>query len=62
MSQRPAELGTYDPQHIHNIDETGLQYRCLPSRTYFAAGRRRRARGSKAMKSKDRVTLIFTCN
>jgi len=62
MSQIPAELGTYDPQHIYNIDETGLQYRCLTSRTYFAAGRRRRARGSKAMNSKDRVTLVFACN
>jgi len=62
MSQIRAELATYDPEHIYNMDETGLQYRCLPSRTYIAAGRRRRARGSKAIKSKDRVTLVFACH
>jgi len=57
-----ADPATYDPEHIHNMDETGLQYRCLPNRSYIAAGRRRRARGSKVMKAKDRVTLVLARN
>jgi len=57
-----AELAIYDPEDIYNMDETGLQYRCLPSRTSIAAGRRRRARGSKSMKMKDLVTLVLACN
>jgi len=44
------------------MDETGLQYRCHPSQTYIAAGRRRHVRGSKAMKAKDRETLVLNCH
>jgi len=59
MAEIRAELATYDPEHIYNMDETGLQYRCLPNRSYIAAGTRRRARGSKEMNAKDRVTLVL---
>jgi len=62
MAEIRSDLADYDPENIYNMDETGLQYRCLPSRTYIAAGRRRRVRGSKAMKAKDRVTLVLACN
>jgi len=54
-----ADLATYDPENIYNMDETGFQYRCLPNRSYIAWGRQRRARGSKVMKAKDRVTLVL---
>jgi len=62
MAGTRADLATYDPEHIYNMDETGLQYRCLPTRSYIAAGRQRRARGSKVMKAKDRVTLVLARN
>jgi len=62
MAEIRSELATYDPENIYNMDETGLQYQCLPSQTYNAAGRRRRVRGSKAMTAKDRVTLVLACN
>lgn len=62
MSEIRAELANYDPRNIYNMDETGLQYRCLPNRAYIAAGQRRRARGTKAMKAKDRVALVLACN
>jgi len=41
---------------ICDVDETGLLNRVLPSRSYVPSEDRRTARGSKAMKSKDRVT------
>jgi len=62
MAEIRSDLSDFDPENIYNMDETGLQYQCLPSRTYIAAGRQRRVRGSKAMKATDRVTLVLACN
>jgi len=56
-----VDLSAYEPDQIYNMDETGLFFRCLPNRAYVTAGRRRRARGTKAMKAKDRVTLVMAC-
>jgi len=47
---------------IHNVDKTGLLYRGLLSRLYVPSEDRRTTRGSKAMKSKDRVTFALSCN
>jgi len=44
------------------MDETGLYFRCLSNRTYISAVSRRRARGSKEMKAKYRVTLVLAVN
>jgi len=64
--QRMAEIRTqledYDPEKIYNMDETGLYFRCIPSRAYILASSRRRARGSKSIKEKDRVTLVLAVN
>jgi len=62
MEEIRAELEAFDPEQIYNIDETGLYFRCLPNRAYVMAGSKRRARGSKAMKNKDRVTLVLAVN
>jgi len=62
MAETRADLSAYEPDQIYNMDETGLFFRCLPNRAYVTSGRRRRARGTKAMKSKDRVTLVLACN
>jgi len=57
-----AELEPYPAERIYNMDETGLFYRCIPNRAYVQAGQRRQARGTKAMKAKERITLVLACN
>lgn len=62
ISEIRAELEAYPAVRIYNMDETGLFSRCIPNRSYVEAGRRRHARGTKAMKAKDRVTFVLACN
>ena len=62
IAQIREQLEAYPPDRIYNMDETGLFYRCILNRAYVQAGRRRQARGTKAMKAKDRVTLVLACN
>jgi len=52
-------LDAYPPDRIYNMDETGFLYKCLPSRSYVPRRDRRIARGTKAMSSMDRVTLVL---
>ncbi len=54
----------YSKDNIFNMDETGLFYRCLPNRSYVCKGGdgRQMGRGTKAMKAKDRITLVLCCN
>ncbi|CAN0416956.1 unnamed protein product, partial [Ectocarpus sp. 12 AP-2014] len=62
------QLEGFDVELIFNMDETGLFYRYFPRGTYItraegAAGvNKKTARGSKAMKAKDRCTVIACCN
>ena len=62
------QLEGFDLGFIFNMDKTGLFYRCFPRGTYItrqerAAGVNKKiARGSKAMKAKDRCTVIACCN
>jgi len=56
------QLEGVDVDLIYNGDETGLLYQGLPSRSKLPSEDHRTARGSKAMKSKDRVTLTLCCN
>jgi len=62
MAYIRADLSAYEPDQIYNMDETGLFFRSLSNRAYVSAGRRRRARVTKAMKTKDLVTLDLACN
>jgi len=62
MAAIRQQLEGVDVDRIYNVDETGLLYLVLPSRSYVPSEDRRTARGSKAMKSKDRVTLNLCCN
>eukprot|EP00170_Pyropia_yezoensis_P005118 contig_20941_g5132 len=55
MQDLRRALEAYPPQRIHNMDEEGLLYRCLPSRSYVPRRDRRHARGTKAMRHMDRV-------
>jgi len=62
MAAIRQQLAGVDVDLIYNVDETGLLYRGLPSRSSVPSEDRRTARGSKAMKSKHRVTLTICCN
>ncbi|XP_057381568.1 jerky protein homolog-like [Daphnia carinata] len=55
------ELSNFAPDHIFNMDETGLFYRCMPNRSYVLdrGDKRQKGKGTKAMKSKDRITLVL---
>jgi len=58
--RRPLEA--YPPDRIYNMDETGLLYRCLPSRSYVPRRDRRHARGTKSMRNMEQVTLVLCTN
>jgi len=62
LEKLQEELAAFKDDDIFNMDETGLFYRCLPSQSYVSNGARHTARGVKAMKAKDRVTVVFCCN
>jgi len=62
MAEIRGQLADYEPEQIYNMEETGLYFRCLANRACVTAGRRRRARGIKAIKAKDHVTLVLAVN
>jgi len=62
MAAIRQQLEGVDVDLIYILDETGLLYRGVPSRSYVPSEDRCTARGSKAMKSTDRVTLTLCCN
>ena len=57
-----AKIRTYHPDNVYNMDETGLQYKCLPNRSYVKRAKVKTARGTKMMKVKDRVTIYVATN
>ena len=62
MAAIRQKLEGVDVERIYNVDKTGLLYRGLPSRSSVPSEDRRTARGWRAMKRKDRVTLNLCCN
>jgi len=34
MNEIRAKIRTYHPDNVYNMDETGLQYKCLPNQSY----------------------------
>ena len=56
--------GGYAADHIFNMAETGLFYRCMPRCSYLLDGcdSRQAGRGMKSLKAKDRVTLVLCLN
>jgi hypothetical protein len=46
------------------MDETGLLYRAMPTRSYVSRdeGPRKTIRGTKALRAKDRLTLVLCVN
>jgi len=62
MEDIRRKLEAYPPDRIYNLDETGLLYRCLPSRFYVPRWDRQHARGTNAMRHMDRITLALCTN
>lgn len=56
------QLEGVDPDFIYNVDEKWRLHRYLPSRSYMPSADQGRARRSKVMLVKDRVTLTLCCN
>ena len=58
-------LKEYSPGNIFNMDETGLFFRAIPNHSYLMANegdQRQEGRGCKAMKAKDRLTVVLCVN
>eukprot|EP00171_Calliarthron_tuberculosum_P021868 IDg21868t1 len=63
MIQICQKLQKYSPDRIYNQDETGFWYQLLPNVSYLTPGESQKdARGTKAMRSKARVTLSVSAN
>lgn len=55
----------YKVENIFNMDETGLFYRAIPNHTYLMSSendKQQAGHGLKAMKAKDRITIILYTN
>ena len=51
-------MANYPPCNLHNTDETGLYYICLPNRSYiFTDETRNGVRGLKSMK----IRIVYFC-
>ena len=58
-------LLSYDPSNVFNMDESDLCYKTIPNKSYVLqdeGDNRQIGRGCKAMKAKDRITVIFCTN
>eukprot|EP00731_Ephydatia_muelleri_P017768 Em0010g866a len=65
MQTLRLELNGYHPSNIFNMDEAGLFLRALPNRSYLLPDEddvRKVGRGVKAMKAKERLTIIMCAN
>ena len=62
MKNVRRKLEDYPPDRIYSMDETGLLYRCLPSRSCVPRRNRPHARGTRATRHMDRVTLVLCTN
>lgn len=53
----------YEVDLIYNVDETGLQWKLMPKRTYLSTSENRKtARGTKDMHFKDRLSAFMCTN
>ena len=63
MDEMKALCAKYPARFIFNVDETGIQWKLMPRRTYLSSSENRKtARGSKGMGFKDRLSAIMCCN
>lgn len=53
----------YEVDNIYNVDETGIQWKLMPKRTYLSTSENRKtARGTKDMHFKDRLSAFMCTN
>lgn len=58
-----AACEKYPARNIFNVDETGIQWKLMPRRTYLTPGEdKKTVRGTKGMNFKDRVSAIVCGN
>ena len=60
-----VQIMGYKVENIFNMDETGLFFQAIPNRTYLMPSendKRQAGHGLKAMKAKDRITIILCSN
>lgn len=63
MRKLREKLIDYDVDCIFNMDETGLFFKLLPSRSYITSAENiKSVRGTKAMRAKDRITAFVCTN
>ena len=63
MEEIRALCAKYPARFIFNVDEIGLQWKLMPSRTYLSTKEdRKTTRGSKSMYFKDPLSAIMCCN
>lgn len=63
MTEMRESLEDFSRDNTFNMDETGLFYKTMPAKTYLGVDESRKTvRGTKALKAKDRVTLLFCVN
>lgn len=63
VARDPRECKKYELANIFNVDETEIFYRLPPNRIYLSTTENKKtARGTKAMKAKDRVSVYICTN
>ena len=65
MEKLRESLKGFDVSNVFNMDELGLFYRTIPSRSVLLeceGDKRQHGRGLKQMKAKDRITVIMSVN
>jgi len=62
MTAIRSTLETFDPEFIYSMDETGFFYLAVPSTSFVRVSDKRCVQGSKAIKVKERVTLVLAVN
>ena len=63
IAELRAALGSFKPDFIFNMDETGLFFKLFPKRSYVMTGENKKLlRGTKKMGAKDRVSAFVCTN
>ena len=63
IAELRAALGSFKPEFIFNMDETGLFFKLFPKRSYIMTGENKKLlRGTKEMGAKDRVSAFVCTN
>ena len=63
MEKLRSKTKEYDSKNLYNVDETGLLYSVIPSRSYLAGKENcANVRGASLRRNKQHVTIIVCAN